>query len=522
MDLPQLTYKGLEIPVKYLNEKYGRGAVDKFKKGLILKYKNFKGSFIYYPMFKQKDGILNIPRNRLNILINDPDLNFEYENKMYENIKPVNLNYIGKLYDYQETIVNYIKQGYFNEERVNKGLASCLLIVPAGKGKTFIAGNLMKGKTLVVLPSSALLYFWNRDLHLMFKNVKIGQYHGKKKCDGDIVLAIVNSLITDDFTYKKEPKISNSEFFSQFETIILDEVHSYTSKVFKEIFFRANAKYTLAMTATLKREDNTDLIIEKTYGNALYANTIVNFDDNQFNGIVYIFKYHGPPEYTEYLVRSDGEFDNIGTMNMISKDPYRNELLVKCAVWLSSRCNFYLMSHRRELSLKLMNDFKEQIKDNIDLNVIDEIDLFTKSTKTKKEKASFEDLVLEDIDEITEEKQVDVMLGGTEIEDIEKIMETSNAIFTTFQFSSTGISNPKMEGLIKATPAKKKNEQINGRIRRCGGVDDNPRITFDIVDERLKIKKRYETRRADYNKMKYKKVIMEIHWDDLNHEFFIS
>lgn len=505
MEKPILSHKGLEIPVKYLKNKYGNGAPEKFRKGLLLKYRIYTGSFVYYPMYKQKAGILTIPRNRLNILINDKDLDFEYENKMYEGInKKVKLNYTGRLYDYQEKIVDYIKKGYFNEKRVESGLASCLLVVPAGKGKTFIAGSLLTGKTLVVLPTTSLLYFWERDLHSMFNGLKVGHYHGKKKADGDVVLGIVNSLV----------KVDDS-FFKQFETIILDEVHSYTSDVFKEIFFRANAKYTLAMTATLEKEDKTHTIIEKTYGEALRANTIVEFKQDQFNGIVYVVKYHGPPEYTKYLVREDGEFDNARTMNMIAEDPYRNRLLVLCAVWLSKKCNFYLMSHRRELSIKLMDQFKKEMEtkidldsiDDLDFNIVDEISLFTKSKNNRKM------IELEEIEDT--DKRIDIMLGGTEIEKIESIMESSNAIFTTFQFSSTGISNPKMEGLIKATPAKKKNEQINGRIRRCGGVDENPRITFDIVDERLKIKKRYETRRIDYNKMRYKKVEIEINWNEV-------
>ena len=58
------------------------------------------------------------------------------------------------------------------------------------------------------------------------------------------------------------------------------------------------------------------------------------------------------------------------------------------------------------------------------------------------------------------------MYGGCKEDVVNKAKHTANVIFTTYAYSSTGVSIDKLNGLILATPRRSKAVQILGRVFR--------------------------------------------------------
>jgi predicted helicase len=91
-----------------------------------------------------------------------------------------------------------------------------------------------------------------------------------------------------------------------------------------------------------------------------------------------------------------------------------------------------------------------------------------------------------------------VLYGSSPEDDVNTAKQNSNIIFTTFAYSSTGVSINRMTGLILASPRRSKSVQIIGRIFR---LDDEKnhihRHIIDIVDNKSVLKNQlYERKKA--------------------------
>ena len=104
---------------------------------------------------------------------------------------------------------------------------------------------------------------------------------------------------------------------------------------------------------------------------------------------------------------------------------------------------------------------------------------------------------------ITHEKQVYLLTGGVSPEYLEEA-ENARVIFTTFGYSIEGVSFPRMNALLIATPRKSKTKQLIGRILRKDGDTTALRTIVDIVDVKTTLKKQFTARKAFYDIKKYK------------------
>jgi ATP-dependent helicase YprA (DUF1998 family) len=75
-------------------------------------------------------------------------------------------------------------------------------------------------------------------------------------------------------------------------------------------------------------------------------------------------------------------------------------------------------------------------------------------------------------------------VGGTNDQTQQAIREGCRVIFTTYAFSATGLSIPKMTAMILYNPRRAKMIQLFGRIQRRGSDESIPRIIVDIWDKR--------------------------------------
>ncbi len=339
----------------------------------------------------------------------------------------------------------------------------------AGQGKSYVAAYLIskiQQKTLIIVPTSSLLTQWTNLLESIFPNLKIGCYWSKRKRDGQIIVIIDKSMLSDCFKFGKKVMIP-VDFFKQFGFVIYDEIHKYCAPKVRKIFNNAQATYVLGMSATTnKRPDKLDPIAWYFIGNPIYASSLKGYqkDNHQFSVVINMIKYVGPEEYCQTIIAK--KTDSVSSplmINQICKDPYRKAIVInELEKIYHTGVNAFIFADRREYLTQVATDLYHQIKYSPEGNVI---------------------IKIEDID-------LSVLLGGgssTE-EDIKTAKYKSQMIFSTFAYLDTGISVTRMTCLFVLTPRRNGWEQKVGRILRLGSDISIPRQVIILCDYNTAIK----------------------------------
>lgn len=409
---------------------------------------------IYLPRFKTKElfdkGIL-----KGEIIIDIPEgdkVTFEYKGISNKN---------------QLLVIDHIFKNIFNEDTANKGLSGVILKMQAGSGKTYLAMDMigrLSTKTLIIVPTTYLLEQWEELLTKLFPNTKIGKFYGKEKSDGDIVIGIVNSVATKD--------IINDNF----GLCVLDECHMYSSKTFKKIYNKVNYKYMLGLSATPDiREDKFDVISYSNIGPVLDVESIEGYNklNNNFNSSVECIFYDGPNEYTETIINDKtGMVDTISIITNLIQDHKRNLLIIQSIIKLiDKQSNVFVFSDRRNHLEALYNLLTE--KNNIEDIVVSIPELNIGNSQ--------------------------ILYGGSSKDDINNAKTKSSVIFTTYKYSSTGVSINRLTGLILTTPRKSNMIQIINRIfRQDDQYRNEHRYIIDIIDNKTVLKNQHRERLKAY------------------------
>lgn len=160
-----------------------------------------------------------------------------------------------QLYDWQkEAITNYRRNNY-------RGIICAV----TGSGKTFVAVTAMKElkqKTIIVVPTIALMNQWHKELVSNgFKQKDIGLYYGKEKKFNKITIAVINSVY----------ELTNLQ--KKFSLLVVDEIHRLGASQFQRLLLNNEFKYSIGLTATLKREDGAEKLLEEKVGEIIYNYT---------------------------------------------------------------------------------------------------------------------------------------------------------------------------------------------------------------------------------------------------------
>jgi superfamily II DNA or RNA helicase len=110
------------------------------------------------------------------------------------------------------------------------------------------------------------------------------------------------------------------------------------------------------------------------------------------------------------------------------------------------------------------------------------------------------------------------LMGGATAESMEEAQLNSNVILTTYAFMGTGVSIPKMDALILATPRKSKSRQYINRIFRLGGDYASVRKIVDIVDWSTHMKSQWYLRKKYYDEKKYPITEKKVKWSEIDTE----
>ena len=523
-----ITHQGLELKKNDIVEKYQMTGYKKLLKKFVIRYKSPIGTFyIEKKNYTLKGNTLLLPRFASEDLLNCKIIN-NITNSISDG-NNVDFLYTGEPTYNQQIVIDHIFNSIYTESNKLKGLCGLTLNMLAGGGKTFCAMNIINKlnlKTLIIVPNTYLLNQWVELLSKFFPNNKIGQYYGKKKEDGDIVVAIINSLVNDEYifdeviisdiicdntkckniakyNFEDEPKpfyctkhkcknmikIKNKkviknyiEFFKEFGFIILDESHIYCTDSFKIVYNRFQSTYMLGLSATPNERNNKcDIISHLNIGKVLKADEIEGYkkDNTKFNASVTLIKYNGPDEYVNTHINETTKMICVPKIiEDIVNDPYRNQLIIDQLLELFNlKLNIFVFSERRSHLEHLYRLFNENIKKNKDIDSDIESNL--------------------SIPELNINNNI-VLYGNSSDDDIDTAKNNSNIIFTTYAYSSTGISINRMTALILTTPRRSKGTQIIGRIFRLNDINnDEERIIIDIIDNKSVLKNQvYERMKA--------------------------
>jgi hypothetical protein len=266
----------------------------------------------------------------------------------------------GSFTNNQPIIADDIMTNYFSKESADNARAGVILNLEAGQGKSYLATGLMEKiqrKTLIVCHTISILNQWVKLLKVAYPNNSVARYFGKVKEDGDIVVAIINSLIMNTL-HNLNGDVSPSSFFQPFGYVIFDEIHLYSSKSRKQIYNRCQRKYMLGLSATPDENvDGLDSVNTWNCGSILKAADLNGYsmEDIPFTGEVTSVKYNGHPEYVKILINEKMDIINhSGMVNQICEDPYRLHLIVKLVFELrESNKNIFVFADRRNYLKKI-------------------------------------------------------------------------------------------------------------------------------------------------------------------------
>ena len=169
-------------------------------------------------------------------------------------------------------------------------------------------------------------------------------------------------------------------------------------------------------------------------------------------------------------------------MEELISDPYRNKLIInKVMNFYKEKRNIFVFSDRREHIEMLYNDFIKELQITNNTNILNNIFIPEVNIDDEKKLSS------------------SILYGGATDDDISNAVNNSKIIFTTYQYSSTGVSIVKMDTLILATPRRSNMKQIIGRIFRLGSDLTKKRIIVDLIDNKSVLKGQYSDRKKAYN-----------------------
>ena len=394
-----------------------------------------------FPVYRESKSKLYVPRFYGMEVYGEPD------DVLIGEGKKINVNFKGELRPKQKPVVEkYMK----HIKTKNSGL----LALHTGFGKTCLALNIIsriKLKTLIIVHKEFLLRQWIERIEQFLPDAKVGRIQAKTidTEDKDIVICMLQSLSMKEY---------NKELFKGYGLTIVDECHHISAEVFSRAFFKVITKYTLGLSATIKRKDGLTKIIKWFLGDivckverkgedkVLVKAITYKIDDEDFNKIELNFR--GQVNYT----------------GMIKKI-----------------CEF---NRRTEFILKVIKDLLKKNK-NQQIMILGH---------QKKQLAYIHDAIKSRVI-----STVGYYIGGMKEQDL-KISEGKKIIVATYAMAEEGLDIKTLTTLVMATPKVDVTQSV-GRILR---QKHKEALVVDIVDTHVLFQRHYAKRRTFYKKQKFK------------------
>jgi len=232
--------------------------------------------------------------------------------------KEANLVFPFKLRPQQMPIVD----AYFKNINLSNNLGGGgLICAGCGVGKTVMSlyiASKIKLKTLVIVNRGDLKDQWIERIEYFIPDAKIGFIQGPKADvdDKDIVVAMLHSV-----SGHKYPNY----VFQNFGFVIYDECHHLGARMFSKAFKKTNFKYTLGLTATLRRTDGLINIIMWNLGDIVYKQGINT--DSDIDVKVYYYN-NDDTKYNKEVRNYKKQIMNPIIINNIAQCVKRNDFII--------------------------------------------------------------------------------------------------------------------------------------------------------------------------------------------------
>jgi superfamily II DNA or RNA helicase len=207
-----------------------------------------------FPVFLESESRLYLPRVWATDYFGPPE-----QSVMSDGLPlPSTLSFIGKPYDYQESII----KKFLNAN------ANGLICVPCGKGKTFMALAIafrLGGRFMVVVDKEFLLDQWAGEMRTLIPGIRIGRFQAEKmEVDPeqyDCTICMIQTIV--------KRQIPES-ILRSYKFTIFDECHHLGAAHFSKVLGKLQTKHMLGLSATPKRDDGLTKVFEWHLGKPVY------------------------------------------------------------------------------------------------------------------------------------------------------------------------------------------------------------------------------------------------------------
>ena len=359
----------------------------------------------------------------------------------------IDIAFNGELRDFQNPIVNTYLE---NAKKSGGGL----LEIHTGAGKTVMALKIitqLKKKTLIIVHKDFLLRQWLERIEQFLPNARVGKIQGKviDVEDKDIVIGMLQSLSMKEYPQK---------LFGQFGLSIYDGCHHISAEVFSRVLFKVVTKYTLGLSATMKRKDGLTKVIKMFLGDVVYKKERKGCDYVKVKSIHYQVN---DEEYNRVLLNWKGQTHYSKMIKKICEYNDRSNFILKILsdiIKNDDNCQIMILAHNKSILKYLHDSIKER---NIE--------------------------------------SVGYYVGGMKEKDL-KISEKKKIIVATYAMAEEGLDIKSLTTLLMATPRVSVAQAV-GRILRK--KHHNAEV-YDIVDQHNVFQRHWTKRRAFYKKQNFK------------------
>jgi superfamily II DNA or RNA helicase len=237
---------------------------------------------------------------------------------------------------------------------------------------------------------------------------------------------------------------------------VVSNCHHISAEVFSKVLFKAVTKYMLGLSATMDRKDGLTKVFKMFLGN-VEAKWKRKSEDNV---VVKAIEYRNDDfEYEKELTNYRGQTDYVKMISKICEFSFRTEFILKVAedTWKKTKKQIMIIGHRKKQLIYIHDAIKHR---------------------------GF--------------ATVGYYIGGMKEKDL-KISEEKEIVIATYTMAEEALDIKSLATIIMSTP-KKDVRQAVGRIMRSGG----DKLVIDIIDQHQIFKRHWSSRRAWYNKQKYK------------------
>ena len=364
----------------------------------------------------------------------------------------------------------------YQVETLNRLLGECersydvVFRAHTGWGKTYGAlwvASQMHMTTLIVVDQDNLQEQWEETLiqRFGFDKQDIGIVRGPKAdyYGYQVVIATVQTLTQKGFP---------DEFYSYFGIQILDEVHIMGAPTFSQVLLNFHCTLRLAVSATPKRKDALQKLLEQHLGPVRVA-----ADKEHDVSAVYFARNYNVYSFYANTATKLGRL-----VTEVADDASRNLQLAEAIMWLrSTGRDVIVMSDRTEHMRHLSNLCyylgMEDEEMGIYTGMTQTLEYAKNPTPARRPQGLWEGTRKDP----TPYTPVSLQLISKKIpsKKLKATKDSAAVLFSTFQKTAKGFDKASLCGGVDATP-RSATEQIHGRILRGGGV--KPPIWITMLD----------------------------------------